>query len=53
MTRVLVSLLFVSAPLLLLLASTGCEPETKSVQKTERVEESEPQMVSPGEPVVE
>jgi len=34
-------------------ASTGCSSRTTTVQTHERIEESEPQMVSPGEEVVE
>ena len=34
-------------------ATTGCESEVKTVNKTERVTESEPEMVSPGKEVLE
>lgn len=53
MRRIMLSLFIFAAPMLSLLVTTGCEPEIKSVQKTERVEESEPQPVSPGETVLE
>lgn len=32
---------------------TGCEDEVRTTHKVERVEESPPHMVSPGEPVVD
>jgi len=53
MLRGILSLFILLAPGLTLLATAGCEPEIKSVQKTERVEESEPQPTSPGETVLE
>lgn len=53
MRRVILALLVAVAPVLTILVASGCEQEVKSVQKTERVEQSEPKMTSPGEPVVE
>lgn len=53
MRRGILSLLILLAPVIGLLTTAGCEPEIKSVQKTERVEESEPQPVSPGETLLE
>jgi hypothetical protein len=34
-------------------ALAGCEDEVRTTKKVERVEESPPEMVSPGEPIVE
>lgn len=53
MRRVMLSLFILLAPVVGLFAITGCEPEIKSVQKTERIEESEPEPVSPGETLLE
>ena len=53
MRRGMLSLLILLAPVMGTLMTAGCEPEIKSVQKTERVQESEPQPVSPGETVLE
>ena len=53
MLRACVSVLTVLAPVLLLLAATGCEPKTVTVQQTEERHETTPKMVSPGEEVVE
>jgi len=53
MFRGLLSLLIAAAPIVVLLPAAGCEQEVKTVKREERVEESEPQMVSPGEPIVE
>jgi len=53
MRRVLFALLILVAPVLTLMATTGCEPEIKTVRSTERIEETEPQMTSPGEPILE
>jgi hypothetical protein len=53
MRRVILAWLVAVVPILTVLAATGCEPEVKSVQKTERVHESEPKMTSPGKEVVE
>jgi hypothetical protein len=53
MGRVILAWLVAFAPVVTILAAAGCEPEVKSVQKSERIEQSEPQMTSPGEPVVE
>jgi hypothetical protein len=41
------------APILTILAVAGCEPEVKSVQKSERIEQSEPKMTSPGQEQIE
>jgi len=53
MRRAILACLVAVAPILTILAVAGCEPEVKSVQKHERIEQSEPKMSSPGEPVVE
>jgi len=37
----------------MLLTAGGCEQKTTTVEKSEQIHETEPQMVSPGEPVVE
>jgi hypothetical protein len=52
MRRVILSWLILAAPVISILAA-GCEQEVKSVQQTERVQETEPQMVSPGTEVIE
>lgn len=38
---------------LALWAATGCRQKTTTIERSERIEKSEPRMVSPGEPVVE
>lgn len=43
----------VALPLIALLVSSGCRREVKTYRETERVTESEPRMVSPGEEVIE
>ena len=48
MFRGILALLIFVVPLLTMLAASGCEQEIKSVHKTERIEESQPQMTSPG-----
>ena len=48
MLRGILSLLILLAPVATLLATAGCEPEIKTMQKTERIEQSEPEPVSPG-----
>ncbi len=53
MTRLLMAGAMLVLPAMTLLTAAGCDPEVRTVHKTERVEESEPQMVSPGEPVLE
>lgn len=53
MRRGILSLLILVAPVIALLATTGCEDEIKTVQKTERIEESEPQPVQQGTEVLE
>ncbi|HSW44446.1 MAG TPA: hypothetical protein VLM89_02635 [Phycisphaerae bacterium] len=52
MRRVILAWLLLAAPVVAILAA-GCEQEVKSVQKTERIEQTEPRMVSPGTEVVE
>jgi len=52
MRRVILSWLILAAPVVALLTA-GCEQEVKSVRQTEQVQESEPQMVSPGSEVIE
>ena len=53
MRRALFALWILIAPGLALLTVTGCEQEVKSVRSEQRVEESEPQMQSPGKTVLE
>ena len=53
MRRVILAWLVLLAPACMFLATAGCEPEIKSVQRNESVHESEPQMTSPGKEVVE
>ena len=53
MNRGLLFLLVLVAPLVALLTVAGCEQKITTVEKTEQVHESEPQMVSPGTEVVE
>ena len=53
MLRVCVSVLTRLVPVLLLLSAIGCEPKTVTVQQTEQRHETTPEMVSPGEEVVE
>ncbi len=50
MKRIVVTLAFVAA---LTIALGGCGDDVKTVKKSERIEESPPQMVSPGQEVVE
>ena len=40
-------------PSVLLLTTTGCEQEVRTVDKKHTVQESEPKMVSPGKEVLE
>jgi hypothetical protein len=53
MRRVILAWLVLTAPILTVLTTAGCEPEVKSVQKTERIEQSEPKMTSPGQEQIE
>lgn len=53
MYRALLVLVMAAAPAIVLLGATGCEPEVKTVHQKQTVQESEPQMVSPGQEVVE
>ncbi len=53
MTRKLIAILVLVAPALVLPLASGCAQKITTVQKTERIEQSEPQMVSPGEEVLE
>ena len=53
MARIFLSTWILLAPAAFLLATTGCGSEVKTVQRTERVEESQPEMVSPGDEIVE
>ncbi len=50
MIRTLTSLVILAA---LGLLAMGCEPKTTTVERRTTVQESEPQMVSPGQEVVE
>lgn len=53
MIRRMIALAVLVAPVALLATSSGCEPKVTRVEKTERVTESEPRMVSPGQEVIE
>jgi hypothetical protein len=53
MRRAILAWLVLLAPACTFLATTGCEQEHKSVQRTESIHETEPQMTSPGKEVVE
>ncbi len=53
MRRAILAWLMFVSPLCGLLATAGCGPEIKSVQQSERIEQTEPQMTSPGQEVVE
>lgn len=53
MLRQLAALLIAAAPVVMILSLSGCQDEVKTVRQTERVEESEQRMVSPGEEVLE
>jgi hypothetical protein len=53
MRRMILACLVLMAPACVFLTTTGCEQETKSVQRTETVHESEPKMTSPGKEVLE
>ena len=53
MRRGVFSLLIVIAPAIALLSAAGCDDKIESVQRTESVQESEPEMVSPGDTIVE
>ncbi|NLX12982.1 MAG: hypothetical protein GXY44_04905 [Phycisphaerales bacterium] len=48
MRRTFFALLLLVAPWLALLVA-GCEQKITTIQKEERIEQSEPRMVSPGE----
>lgn len=52
MRRMLLILWLAAGPLLLL-SAVGCEQEVRTQTHSERVQESPPRMVSPGEPIVE
>ncbi|MBI4579357.1 MAG: hypothetical protein HY718_06615 [Planctomycetes bacterium] len=52
MKRILLVLWLVLGPSALSL-TTGCEREVRTVDRKQSVQESEPKMVSPGEPVLE
>jgi len=52
MRRAFLSLIVLVAPAVALLTA-GCEPEVRTVHRSERIEESEPRTVSPGQEVVE
>jgi hypothetical protein len=53
MRRALLSLVILVAPVLSVLATTGCEPEIKTVHSETTIQETEPQMTSPGDEVLE
>lgn len=53
MYRTLLALIVAVVPVLVVLGTTGCEPEVKTVHQKQTVHESEPEMVSPGTEVVE
>ena len=44
---------FVALFIILFAAPTGCGDKTTTVQMEERIEESDPEMVSPGREIVE
>lgn len=52
MKRLVLALWMAFGPLVLLAAS-GCEKEVRTYDRKQTVQESEPKMVSPGEPIVE
>jgi len=53
MSRACLAILMLLTPALALLATTGCEEKTVTVQQQEQRHESAPEMVSPGTEVVE
>lgn len=53
MIRRMMALAVLVAPIAMLAAASGCEQKVTRVEKTERVTESEPRMVSPGQEVIE
>jgi len=53
MYRALLALIVAVAPAIAFLGSAGCEQEVRTVDEKTTVQESEPQMVSPGTEVVE
>lgn len=52
MKRLLLALWIAFGPLVLL-SMSGCEKEVRTYDRKQTVQESEPKMVSPGEPVLE
>jgi hypothetical protein len=53
MARWFFAMLVLFVPAIVLLTTTGCEEKTVTVQQTEQRHESEPEMVSPGQEVLE
>ena len=53
MRRGLLALLILIAPVATALFAAGCEQKVTTIDKSERIEETPPEMVSPGEPVLE
>ena len=53
MRRALITLIALLLPVSAVLLSTGCARKVTTVQKSERIEESEPHMTSPGTEVLE
>ncbi len=53
MRRFLLGLLIALGPGLILATAAGCGEEIRTQSHSERVQESEPRMVSPGEPIPE
>lgn len=53
MIRKLLAIMLLLAPAVALPLASGCAKKVTTVQKTERIEESEPKMVSPGQEVLE
>jgi hypothetical protein len=53
MRRIVLALFLTVAPLAFWAAAGCSETKTTTYDRQERIEESEPRMVSPGEPVVE
>ena len=51
--RMLSAVMLVAVTVVFCGAIAGCEDDVKKTTKIEQTKESEPQMVSPGEPIVE
>lgn len=53
MTKIILTIAMFVAPTVVFFGVSGCEKKTVTVQQTEQKHESEPQMKSPGQEVVE